>query len=140
MELHWSNCSTVVTIAGILSNIQNLIISSYQKVTLSANARTGVCCDSNGQHTSLSPKGEYSFSKFTLESYAEVVFEKDPTTLKGIQFAELELQYGSTLTGESLDITSNKLTLHPGSMLTLQGGGYSAELGPGAGNMVKSFS
>ena len=105
-------------------------------MTLSANARTGVCCDANGQHTSLSPKGEYSFSKFTLESYAEVIFEKDPLTLKGIQFAELELQYGSTLTGESLDITTNKLTLHPGSMLTLQGGGHGPELGTGAGQMV----
>ncbi|WAR26297.1 TENX-like protein [Mya arenaria] len=123
------------SLEGILSNIQNLIISSYQKVTLSANARTGVCCDSAGQHTSLTEKGEYSFSKFTLESFAEVVFEKDPSSLKGIQFVELELQYGAVLRGESLDIKATSLLLHPGSTLTLNGGGYMAESGPGAGAM-----
>ena len=106
---------------------------------MSAKARTGVCCDSSGQHTSLSNKGEYSFSKFTLESYAEVIFEKDPVTLKGIQFAILELHYGAILFGESLDITANEITLHPGSTLKLEGGGFGPELGPGAGSLVSWF-
>lgn len=95
-----------------------------------------MCCDTDGKHTSLSEKGEYTFFKFILESYSQVTFEKDPSTLKMIKFAVLELHYGSTLTGKSLDIQSNEIILHPGSTLKLQGGGYTSEQGPGAGSMV----
>jgi len=66
----------------------------------------------------------------------QVVFEKATTELKGIQFVELELQYGSVLRGASLDITATTLLLHPGSTLTLSGGGYTAMTGPGAGALV----
>ena len=52
---------------------------------------------------------------------------------------ELELQYGSVLRGESLDITATNLNIHPGATLTLQGGGYLAQAGPGAGHMVSSL-
>lgn len=116
------------------------MVSSYQDLTLSADARTGICCDVNGNHTSLSKKGEYSFSKFVLESYATVTFEKHPSSLKTIRFAELELHYGANLTGDSLDIEANEITLHPGSMLTLQGGGFKTDLGPGAGSLVSTIS
>ncbi|KAL4230250.1 hypothetical protein ACF0H5_010636 [Mactra antiquata] len=121
---------------GILTNIQTLVVSSYQQLTLSANVRTGICCDQNGNHTSLSNKGEYSFFNFILESYASVTFENDPTNLKTISFTKLELHYGSNISGDSLDIEASEINLHPGSLLTLQGGGYKAGLGPGAGKMI----
>lgn len=124
--------------AGLLTNINSLTISSHQKLTLSPNLRTGACCNDNGDHTFITNPGEYVFAKFTLESYSEVTFEKDPSTLKEINFAVLELHYGSKLTGESLDIAVNELVLHPGSTLTLQGGGHAAETGPGSGHMVSS--
>lgn len=122
--------------SGILSNIQSLIISANQQLTLSPYARTGLCCNENGTHRSLTGKGEYSFFKFILKNYAQVTFEKDPSTLKAIKFAILELQYGSTLIGRSLNITANEVILHPGATLKLQGGGYKSELGHGAGRMV----
>jgi hypothetical protein len=111
-----------------------LIISQYQKVTFSPVVRTGACCNEAGEHSFLSNPGEYTFFTFTLKNYAEVTFEKDPDTLKNIEFVELELQYGSKVIGESLDISANEIKLHPGSTLTLKG--YDAETGPGKGNMV----
>lgn len=123
---------------GLLTNIKSLTISSHQKLTLSPNLRTGACCNDNGDHTFVTNPGEYVFAKFTLESYAEVTFQKDASTLKEINFAVLELHYGSKLIGEGLDIAVNELVLHPGSTLTLQGGGYPADTGPGSGQMVSN--
>ncbi|KAH3880029.1 hypothetical protein DPMN_003941 [Dreissena polymorpha] len=98
--------------------------------------RTGTCCNAYGDHTALTASGEYAFTKFTLENYAEVVLEKGANSLKHIRFVELELQYGSLLKGKSLDMEANSLILHPGSTLSLEGGGYVAQSGPGAGLMV----
>jgi hypothetical protein len=108
------------TFSGILTNIQNLIVSAYQKLVISSDVRTGLCCDWNGDHTELTQRGEYAFTKFTLENYAEVVLEKDSGTLKHICFVELELQYRSLLKGKSLDMEANSLILHPGSTLSLE--------------------
>ena len=106
---------------------------------MSKTARTGICCGSDGLHRSLTEKGEYSFSNFTIESWAEGTFENDPDHMKGINFAVLELHYGSVLHGESLNITSNMVILHPGSTIDMQGGGYIAEKGLGGGKMVSYF-
>ena len=113
-----------------------MAISPYQKVTLSPQFRTAACCNDAGEHSFISSPGEYTFFTFTLKNYAEVTFEKDPDTLKNIEFVELELQYGSKVIGESLDITANEIKIHPGATLTLKG--YEAETGPGSGNMVCS--
>ena len=118
---------------GTLTNIKNLIVSSGQKVTLSSQTKTSIF--NNNQRTYESLPGQYSFSQFTIKDNAEVTLEE---TGHQINFNTFEQNYGSVLFGKNLDIAASTLTLHPGSTLNMTGAGYSADQGPGTGQLVSS--
>ena len=121
----------MTSFSGTLTNIQNLIIASYQKLTLSSQTKTATF--SKNEYTYKSEPGAYSFTMFTLKDNAEVLLEE---TGSQINFHTLELHYGSKLVSKNLDIAASKLILHPGSTLDMTGKGFSAGEGPGPGKVV----
>ena len=118
-------------VLGTLTNIQNLIVAAFQKLTLSSQTKTATF--SSNQYTIKSEPGAYSFSMFTLKDNSEVLLEETGSQLN---FNTLELHYGSKLVSKNLDIAASKLILHPGSTLDMTGQGFSTGEGQGPGKVV----
>ena len=122
---------SISTVSGMLTNIKNLVVASFQKLTLSSQTKTAFY--SKNDYTYKSEPGEYSFTLFTLKDNSEVLLEE---TGKELSFHTLELHYGSKLISKNLHIAASKLILHPGSTLDMTGQGFSTGEGPGSGMVV----
>ncbi len=120
---------------GMLTNLRDIVIAAYQEVSFSNFTRTAGFVD--GAHDFISEPGAYRFATFTVENHAQVTLASSAHTLL---LGQLELFYGAQVQGGQLFVESNEIWLHPGSVLNLTGGGYSAGSGPGAGGTVSIYT
>lgn len=105
-------------------------------MTLSPLARTTLFVD--GIYQFSSPRGAYKLASISLMNHATLILEDGYPVDEPLSISSLEADYGTTILAYSLLITGTDMVLHAGSRLSLNGGGFLGDTGPGGGYLVGS--
>ena len=122
-------------LAGRLTNAQHFIIRAYADVLFHSTAQTALI--KNGNYTQITTHGNFSFATFNVARYGLAKFQQIKHLLR-ITAAQFIVKYQGTLFMNKAEIFTTYGHVESQGVFHLDGAGYSAQQGPGAGTRLKN--
>ena len=120
-------------LAGRITGVQDLYITGGADVVFLSTAQTALI--ENGAYSMLTDPGNFTFSQLFVERYSKAEFQEIQHEMT-IDCSLLIVKYEGELFMNEVDIFSTNANVESRGIFHMDGAGYTAEVGPGAGKSL----
>lgn len=133
VEVHMQGTNS--TLKGLVTGVESLFIESDTFVEFWSTANTALL--KNGTYTDVTDQGNFAFGLLVVKLDGLAGFAKI-TDVMHLETSVLEVKYKGELYMNDADIVSGFAEIESQGTFHLNGRGYGAEMGPGAGKTIGS--